>query len=250
MNQIVRTAARWLVLFADPRKLRALAFLPRYWRHWIAFRAAAGSEKLYLRDSHPCLGDWVSGTPFDPHLFFQSAWLARRLAAAGSSRHVDIGSDIRMINVLSAFVPTTFLDYRPLPVSLEGLTCGSCDLLNLALPDDSVQSLSCLHVIEHVGLGRYGDPVDPEGSKKAFASLERVVAPGGKLYLSVPVGRPRVCFNAHRVFHPGQIVEILGKLRLLEFSLIGDDARYLENQPLEAGAAQNYGCGLFVFEKA
>ena len=58
---------------------------------------------------------------------------------------------------------------------------------------------------EHIGLGRYGDPLDPLGTRKAAAELQRVLAPGGQLLFSLPVGRPRVEFNAHRVHDPHEV---------------------------------------------
>jgi len=47
-----------------------------------------------------------------------------------------------------------------------------------------------MNVVEHVGLGRYGEPLDPEGDIKAMRELRRVLAPGGSLLFVVPVGRP------------------------------------------------------------
>lgn len=241
-------AVVWAQALIGARPLVGLLGLPRYLRDWRRFGRASG-QSLSLVDSYPCLTDWQSHTPFDAHYFYQAAWLARRLRAAGPGRHVDIGSDIRMINVLSAFVPTEFVDYRPLSAELKGLECSAGDLTGLAREDASIPSLSCLHVVEHVGLGRYGDPVDPEGSRKALAELQRVVAPGGWLYLSVPVGRERVCFNAHRVFDPETIVSALSDLTLREFSLVDDRCAYRQYLDLADGKSQEYGCGLFVFEK-
>lgn len=225
----------------------AFLYLPRYLRDWRKFTKLG--SKVHWRDSYPCLTDHISHTPFDQHYFYQAAWLARRLAASIPERHVDIGSDVRMINVLSAFVPMEFLDYRPLQVNLSGLLCGSGNLVDLSRASESMRSLSCLHVVEHVGLGRYGDPLDPEGSYKALSELQRVLAPKGRLYLSLPVGRERVCFNAHRVFDPQTIIRAMNNLRLLEFSLVDDSGVFHEYVSPESATNLDYGCGLFVFEK-
>jgi SAM-dependent methyltransferase len=244
-----RTALRnWIYALLIPIPLLGLVGLPRYVMQWISYRMKFGT-RLNLSDSHPCLTDWVRATPFDAHYFYQAAWLARRVAAGKPIRHVDIGSDIRMINVLSAFVPTEFLDYRPLNVSLEGLICNAGNLTSLDKDNDSISSLSCLHVVEHVGLGRYGDPIDPDGSRKALSELQRVLSPGGRLYLSLPVGRERVCFNAHRVFDPQTIINAMSSLRLLEFSLVDDVGAFHESVSPDMAASLEYGCGLFIFEK-
>ena len=65
---------------------------------------------------------------------------------------------------------------------------------------ESTDSLSCLHALEHFGLGRYGDPVDYDGYLKGFDNLYRILKPGGRLYFSVPMGPQRIEFDAHRVF--------------------------------------------------
>jgi hypothetical protein len=57
-----------------------------------------------------------------------------------------------------------------------------------------------MHVIEHIGLGRYGEALDPDGDLKAIRELVRVLAAGGNLLVVVPVGRPRIQFNAHRIY--------------------------------------------------
>src|SRR4051812_43996008 len=198
----MRTASllrNWVLAFLTPRPLVGALYLPRYLSHWRAYSRRAGKRAARFADSYPCLGDWTSATPFDAHYFYQGAWLARRLAARRPTEHVDVGSSALMLSVLSATTPVRHFDFRPLQAALPGLQCAAGDILALPLAAGSVASLSCLHVIEHIGLGRYGDPIDPEGSARAARELARVLAPGGRLYLSVPVGRERTCFNAHRV---------------------------------------------------
>lgn len=244
----MQTLKRWAMALLTPVPLLGLVGLPRYLANWRRLKENAPND-LRLADSYPCLSDWVQSTPFDPHYFYQAGWLARRLRASGVSAHTDVGSDVRMIGVLSAFIDVTFIDYRPLSATLAGLRCEAGNLTGLGLPDASLPSLSCLHVVEHVGLGRYGDPLDIAGSERALAELQRVLAPGGRLYLSVPVGRERICYNAHRVFSPRSIVDALSGLALREFSLVDDDGRFIENADPTAAAALDYGCGLFVFER-
>lgn len=248
MRKLIFNLRPWLLSLLTPIPFWGLIYLPRYLKDWRAFQRQSGG-KLHWGDSYPCLRDRVTHTPFDGHYFYQAAWLARNLAKQQPPQHVDIGSDIRMNNVLSAFVPLEFIDYRPLEVNLSGLLCSKGDLSALDRENGSILSLSCLHVIEHVGLGRYGDSVDPEGSFKALCELSRVLAPGGRLYVSMPVGRERVCFNAHRVFNPATIVKALPELGLVSFALVDDDSRYHETSNIEQGAAQDYGCGMFVFSK-
>src|SRR5262249_21505316 len=130
-----------------------------------------------------------------------------------------------------------------------GLVPVAGDLLALPFRDRSVGSLSCIHVAEHIGLGRYGDPLDTAGTRKAAAELARVLAPGGSLYFAVPVGKPRLNFNAHRVHAPSTIVEYLAGLELVEFSAVFDDGSFRERIGLDEVADAEYGCGLFLFRR-
>jgi hypothetical protein len=246
VKQLLRNLATMAIY---PRPLIGLVYLPRFIGHWIRFSRLYKGGALRFADAHPNLGDWVATTPFDPHYFYQAAWLARQLVSANPPRHLDIGSDVKLIGTLSAFIPTEFMDYRPIDTTLPGLVSTRGDILDLPLANDSVMSLSCLHVVEHIGLGRYGDPVDPEGSRKAMDELGRVIAEGGRLYLSVPVGRERICFNAHRVFSPETILVGFFKLDLISFSLVDDKGHFWPECTTDQASGLEYGCGMFVFEK-
>lgn len=243
-------ARRWVLPFVDPRQLASLVFIPKFFLELKRYRSLAAGESVAWHDVYPCLSDRVTRTPFDPHYFYQGAWLARRLSLTNPSLHVDVGSSVAMVSVLSARVPMVFLDYRPLGVKLSGLQSVAGNVTNLPFASNSLSSLSSLHVIEHVGLGRYGDPLESTGTRRAARELERVLQPGGRMFLSVPVGRERVCFNAHRVHAPRTVQSYLPALRLDSFSLIDDAGRFSEHVALEAADRLEYGCGLFEFVKA
>ena len=249
MGKLRLFARHWAMACIYPRPLVGLFYLHRFLRHWVKYARSAGAPSIGVLDLQPCLGDWRRHTPFDAHYFYQGAWLARRIKASKIDRHVDIGSSVLTISVLSAQVQTIFVDYRPLKAALPGLTSVAGNILRLPFADNSVNSLSCLHVIEHIGLGRYGDPIDPQGSTKAALELQRIVRPGGIVFLSLPIGRERVCFNAHRVHAPASVMQMFGRLTLVEFSYVDDAGRLRERQQLSSANDLEYGCGLFQFAK-
>lgn len=242
---------RWVLAFVAPKPLIGFFYLPRFWRDWRRYsKAAKPAARPVLRDMYPCLTDWTPSTPFDPHYFYQGAWLARQLREANPGVHVDVGSSVVMLSVLSAQVTTVFVDYRPLRAFLPNLLCVGGSILALPFRDASVASLSCLHVLEHIGLGRYGDPIDPAGSERAALELARVLAPGGRLYFSTPVGREQICFNAHRVFSPDGVTQMFAALEQAGFALVDDGGRFHPEARLADAAALDYGCGMYVFTKA
>jgi SAM-dependent methyltransferase len=132
---------------------------------------------------------------------------------------------------------------------MDGLTNQGGDILDLPFADGSIASLSCLHAAEHIGLGRYGDPLNPHGTREACMELRRVLAPGGNLYFAVPVGRERVCFNAHRIHAPGTIMEYFSGLDLIELSCVHDDGRYVEKVKPDEFTRSEHACGMFWFRK-
>nr|WP_245168299.1 DUF268 domain-containing protein [Desulfobaculum xiamenense] len=204
-------------------------------------------------DVRPCLGECTAHTPFDRHYVYHTAWAARVLAETRPPRHVDVSSCLRFVSVVSAFIPVEHHDLRPPGISLDGLDVRRADLLALPFADASVISLSCMHALEHVGLGRYGDPLDPDGDRKAAAELRRVLAPGGELLLAVPVGgQSRIAFNAHRIYTVKDVTSLFGDLDLVEFALIPDDGStqgLIRNAGPALADTQRYACGCFRFRK-
>jgi hypothetical protein len=208
-----------------------------------------GAEDIPFRDLYPILNERTSTTAFDTHYFYQDIWAFRKIFENGTKTHVDVGSKVDYVGFLSAITQVTFIDIRPLITDLPNLESKAGSILGMPYADDSVSSLSCLHVAEHIGLGRYGDPLDPLGTVKACRELQRVLAPRGNLYFGLPIGRPRTCFNAHRIHSTNQILEYFSELKLVEFSFVNDKGRYLQNVEPDIARDEKYGCGLFHFTK-
>jgi len=186
-------------------------------------------------------------TDIDKHYIYHTAWAARILAETKPEIHTDISSSVSFNAIISAFIPTIFYDFRPPELSLDNLLTDFADLNELPCADNSIESLSCMHVVEHIGLGRYGDPIDPNGDLKAISELTRVVS--RDLLFVVPIGKPKVLFNLHRIYSYEQIIEYFKELKLIEFSLIPDKGNLIRNAPPALADEQEYGCGCFWFRK-
>jgi Caenorhabditis protein of unknown function, DUF268 len=203
-----------------------------------------------MRDAYPQLLDRSHSTPYDPHYFHQSIWAARWIANERPTEHVDVGSLALFAGMVSVHVPVTFVDIRPPDPPLLCFRSLRGSLQTLPFTDQSTESLSCLHVVEHVGLGRYGDRLDSEGTRQACSELERILAPGGTLYLSTPVGRERVCFNAHRIHDPRTILGYLPELELVDFEVVDDDGFHRQDLGVDRCTTMSYGCGLFRLRRS
>lgn len=209
---------------------------------------------LSYDDLWPCLGDKTSETDFERHYVYHLAWAARCVKQIAPAKHVDIGSRLFFPTILSAFVPTDFYDYRPADIVLSNMGSYRGDLTNLPFKDDELTSLSCLHTIEHIGLGRYGDPIDPDGDLRAIRELSRVVAPGGNLLIAVPMGeKMRIQFNAHRIYDYTHFVSYFPGFRLQNFAYIPKESKreaLIENATPQDIKDDDMGCGCFWFVKA
>lgn len=207
---------------------------------------------LNWKDRFPCLDDKTASTGFEPHYTYHPAWAARILSKTKPEYHVDISSTLQFSAIVSAFVPVRFYDFRPANLKLSNLSSKAENLTGLSFSDNSIRSLSCMHVVEHVGLGRYGDPLDPDGDLKAIGELKRVLAKGGDLIFVTPVGKPRIQFNAHRIYSYDQIMDLFSDLELQEYSLIPDnavEAGMIMDATKQQTDQQNWGCGCFWFKK-
>lgn len=234
---------------------RSLIHIPQFLRDMRAYRRAAGRDTefpLRFTDLYPCLADYTDNSGVAKgHYFHQDLLVASKIYGRRPARHVDIGSRMDgFIAHLLAFMPVESIDIRDLESIIPGLTFIRSDATDLAeIPSESLESVSTLHAAEHFGLGRYGDPIDPGSCFRFMMSLQRVLAPGGRLYFAVPVGRQRLEFNAHRVFAPQTILKAFAGLELVAFDAVLDDGNLYRSASIESAAAANYACGIFEFTK-
>lgn len=221
----------------------------------LAYKRTFGGGKFPLRTNgfSPILADFdgqagvVSG-----HYFHQDLWAARKIFGARPLCHVDVGSRIDgFVAHLLTFMPVTVVDVRPLiKTHAAGLTFIQEDGTYMpSFADNSVESLSSLHAVEHFGLGRFGDPIGPDRWSEAMWTFTRVLKPGGRLYFAVPIGVERLEFNAHRVFAPQTVIDGFRKLKLISFAAVDDAGDFRVGVQPDDFDSAIYSCGLFEFTK-
>jgi len=235
------------------RSLATLRGLPGYWRSFRQFKQQANG--FAFGKPYPCFGD-DQPAPLD-YYFWQDLWVARRVFKNAPQRHVDVGSRIDgFVAHVATFREVEVLDLRRLPDAIPNVTFTQADLQQ-PLPEalrDYTDSLSCLHALEHFGLGRYGDELDAEGHLKGWRNLVHLLQPNGKLYFSVPIGPQRIEFNAHRVFSVEFLLDLFGpNFRVTAFAYVDDGGRFNETDLTPRLISTNlhcrFGCGIFELKK-
>lgn len=212
----------------------------------------AQDSKFPMITKYPILNQKNKPPKFDAHYFYHPAWAARVLHETKPKKHVDISSKLSFAGYMSAFIPVEYCEFTKPDVQLDNLTVKKVDISKLPFENCTIESLSCMHVVEHIGLGRYGDNIDVDGDIKACKELIRVLLHGGHLLFVVPISHnPRIEFNAHRVYAYDMVLEIFQELKLKEFAIIPDDSKkgLIRNANYEQFKNQRYACGCFHFQK-
>jgi hypothetical protein len=250
----------WLIStqfgFNLPNFFGSLRGLPIYLSDWISFRKRYSGKMKFM----PCLHDrYQEGGATKSEYFWQDLVVARAICAANPIKHVDIGSRVDgFVAHVASFRNIEVFDVRPISTTVPGVIFHQADLMKLSpLVSEKgyCDSLSCLHAIEHFGLGRYGDPINPHGYQQGIFNMARLLLPGGIFYLSTPLGKERVEFNANWVFDPRTIISCAKSagMKLSKIILIspenGPKELEVDEQALSKIALAKYQLGIFTFIK-
>ncbi|MDR2966374.1 MAG: DUF268 domain-containing protein [Methanobacteriaceae archaeon] len=226
-------------------------------KNYKKFQLSNDNFKVDNQFLYPCLDDKSESAGILGSYFWQDLWAAQHIFKDNPKKHYDIGSRVDgFIGHLASFRENIILiDIRPLSKKIPGVHFIQADATNLEnIPDDSIESLTSLCALEHFGLGRYGEPIDPDAYFKSFKAIQNKIKKNGKVYISVPVGKEHLEFNAHRVFYPETIINSFDEMKLLEFSYINHDIDQIEynvkinkyDKDMSFGG-KNF--GLFLFQK-
>lgn len=210
----------------------------------------------------PCLSDrYAQSGHTDSEYFWQDLIVARWIFERNPTRHVDIGSRVDgFVAHIASFREVEVFDVRPMSQNIPGIIYRQADLMSENLITDVgislyTDSISCLHAIEHFGLGRYGDPIDMRGPEKGLINIARMLKDEGLLYLSTPIGQEQVEFNANWIFDPRTIIRLCASngLRLESLITVGVHGMIeevkLDEITLQLLAKQKYTLGIFIFKK-
>lgn len=230
--------------------IKAARRIPKYCSDLLKFIAQGKFDRITLA---PTLQDFGSkSSNADGHYFWQDLICAKWIYESQAKSHFDVGSRVDgFIAHLLTFREVIQLDIRLPHSSIPNLQTVIGDAQNELLEfSQKFDSVSCLHSLEHFGLGRYGDNLDPSGHIKGLLNISQTVVPGGLLYVSFPIGREQVQFNEQRIIHPMFPITNLVDFNLEEFVLIPwKGAPILGTSPLDVELGVKGQAGLYRFRK-
>ena len=253
-NRVKQVIARFMYLTYDPRKLRKFGFLPRYVSDLSKFKKRGGKFTHF----DPIISDYnTSAGTITGDYFHQDLVVAQYIFKNNPDRHLDIGSRIDgFVAHVAAFRKIEVSDIRPLRSNVDNIKFVQSDITKLDKSlIDKYDSISSLHAIEHIGLGRYGDTVDPNGHLLAFKNIIAMTRPGGKIYLGLPFSKvTQIHFNASRIF---SLVYILKEfiesndLTLLCFDYVDDEGFLHHDRNIKQVSSLDikYGCAILTLQK-
>ena len=216
------------------------------------------NSTLFPIELYPILDDkYKQGGTAKGHYFHQDLIVAKKIYDANPLKHIDIGSRVDgFVAHLAVFRKVIIVDIRELTSKVENIDFMQGDMIDMKDElRNSCDSLSSLHALEHFGLGRYGDPIDADGHLKGFNNMYHILQEGGVFYFSVPIGKQRIEFNAHRVFSLQYLLEMFeNKFEIIDFSFVDDNGDLNENILLDDALIEtncncHYGCGIFELRK-
>ena len=213
-------------------------------------------KKLGGKISHimPEFGDFSEAAgKAKGHYFHQDLFVSSLIRKESPKRHIDIGSRIDgFVAHVASFREIEVLDIRKLEQSVhKNIVFQQQDITK---EDEKLvsctDSLSCLHALEHFGLGRYGDNVDPQGHIKGYKNLVKMLKDEGLLYISFPIAAVSVvCFNTHRIFEPSEVLTWSDEMSLKLFAFVDDCGDLHTSADVGKLPKLDYGCGIYVLKK-
>jgi len=255
IKKIIKPIYYFLVnVFLEPVRIFSLRHYLKYQNQSVEFKRLGG----IINNKFPILTDYDDQAGLASGAYFhQDLLVAQFIFEKSPTRHIDIGSRIDgFIAHVASYRQIDVMDVRDLKnTGHRNISFLKTDLMNKDnIQNNITDSISCLHAIEHFGLGRYGDPIDPKGYIKGFNNIIRMLKPNGNLYISFPIGKEnQVYFNAHRIFHPKDIFswsEDKESLKLERFDYVDDDGLLHQNINIENTIINiENGCGIYSFKK-
>jgi hypothetical protein len=239
----------------DFAKFKNLIFFYKFLYDFFLFKKLGGKVNFI----HPILGEHINSpgpAKSNNQYFYPDMIVASEIFKEKPKKHVDIGSRIDgFVSSVAVYRKIEIFDIRDPHIVHKNILFNKMDInssKNISNYLEYTDSLSCLSVLEHIGLGRYGDKLDCDGHINAFGNIVKILKPEGLFYLSVPISEEtKVYFNAHRSFNPKSLLQWSRLVTLEKFHYISDEGDLNENVDLmnQYFKKLRFGCGIYIFRK-
>lgn len=216
-------------------------------------------EDFEITNNFPCLLDrYDEAGVATGQYFIQDLYVAQQIYRNNPMKHVDIGSRVDgFVAHVATFRKIEIFDIRPLQSTISNIEYHQLDITQEPYNYyNYCDSISCLHALEHFGLGRYGDTIDVDGHQKGFQNISKILKQGGIFYFSVPISfRQRIEFNAHRIFNIPYLLKMISNIfEIQSISYIDDQGLFHQNINLNSTQLNdsfncNHGCAIFILKK-
>ena len=137
---------------------------------------------------------WLQGPPGTDERVIEVPWVLSRL---GGRRALEVGYAFAEPPYLAALLQAGFEELTGVDLAaaeVPGLAAVQADVRDLPFDDRAFDLVLCVSTLEHVGADNtgYGLGAEVDGASRltALRELRRVLAPDGRLLLTVPVGEP------------------------------------------------------------
>tara|TARA_B100000886_G_scaffold87987_1_gene57930 strand:+ start:910 stop:1776 length:867 start_codon:yes stop_codon:yes gene_type:complete len=269
----------WILTFRRKRYyqphrfIRWVIYLPKFYSDKKKFLASAREQSttVKIKDDFPVVYGIGRYLP-NRHYWFQDIWAAREIAKIAANvksdpatplNVLDIGSRVEgyiMALLSNNSIQVTFGDinipefmsliedsYKPLhlKVDLQDLAPGSLK---------NYQVISSLHVIEHLGLAKYGDKIDVNGHTRIFSDMYEAAGLGSYFVVSFPYSdQPGIWFNAGRDCDPKEMIAAAkdSRWRVESLAFVNDGWELIDFDPASNDffPSARYGCMMMVLKK-
>jgi len=125
----------------------------------------------------------------------------------------------KKIGILGSTIPwyeAIILSYGGIPVTIDynAIISEHPSIRTLTVDEysqnpETFDAILSISSFEHDGLGRYGEPINPNGDLEAMEKTKHMLKPGGILFLAVPTGLDYIFWNAHRVYGKARLPLLL-----------------------------------------
>jgi len=240
--------------------------------HWY-FDDLSDPDKSYRRYSEDTIAGFIQGAEMRKEFYYGSTdtWLYQALDMfpVRDRRVLIVGSNMPIyesICLAAGAALCVTLEYNQLRYEhprIHSFTVeeweasrrrgDNCDWDKLQVANCRFDSVWSISSFEHDGLGRYGDPIDPDADLRAMLKLREYLAPDGELLVAVPVGPDAVFWNEGRVYGRRRLPLLLQSYTLAASFGVSMEQVLAENFPwkdrLEADPSNHQTQPVFVLRQ-